>query len=374
MSRINITRRGLALALALGMMTLSACGNATVSTGEVKILNSKNQDGGEDHGTAYETATVQYGTYEKTANFDGSLYYPVTTAVKYTGETAMLVEWLVEDGATVKKGDPVATIQIDYDTVQLKEMELNLERMKTDYDWQLISMKDSLESLKSAWLAAENGSNAKKRAEIEYQKAEKNLELYRLSATNSMDSLKAQIVAFENRVQATTILAEADGVVRSRAYIKEGEILPQNQSLMEIYDPSVVWMKVSDYNGELRYNMDVTIETGNNRKRTTLYGKVVSADNLLPDSLRKGYAYVELLDLPEKVNWQNTQIKAKPVVVEQVLMLDRMAVESSDGGYYVYLVEDGTLHKRQIVRGGQVVAGCWVLQGLVEGQKVVISK
>ena len=143
---------------------------------------------------------------------------------------------------------------------------------------------------------------------------------------------------------------------------------------MEIYDPSVVWMKVSDYNGELRYNMDVTIETGNNRKRTTLYGKVVSADNLLPDSLRKGYAYVELLDLPEKVNWQNTQIKAKPVVVEQVLMLDRMAVESSDGGYYVYLVEDGTLHKRQIVRGGQVVAGCWVLQGLVEGQKVVISK
>ena len=374
MSRINRTRRGMALALALGMLTLSACGNTSVSNGEVHILKTGSENGGEERETVYETTTAQLGVYEKTANFDGSLYYPVTTAVTYSGETAMLVEWLVEDNAEVKKGDPLATIQIDYDTVQLKEMELNLERMKTDYDWQLISMKDSLEALKSNWVAAEKGSTAKKRAELEYQKAEKNLELYRMSATGSMDALSAQIAAFKERIQVTTIVAKTDGIVRGRAYIKNGEILPQNQTLMEIYDPSVVWMRVSDNTGELRYNMEVTIETGNNRKRTTLYGKVVSADNILPDSLRKGYAYVELLDLPERVNWQNTQIKAKTIEIDQVLMVDRKAVESADGSYFVYLVEDGVLHKRQIMRGGQVVAGCWVLQGLEEGQKVVISE
>lgn len=374
MLRINGKSRILALTLALGMLTLSACGVAPETATEAQILKGAASGSGAEGENVYETTTVRVGNYEKIINFDGSLFYPETTSVSYTGESAQLIEWLVEDGDEVKKGDILATVQIEYDTVELKEMELALERMKSDYDWQLISMKESLENLKNNWQLAEAGSTAKKRAELEYQKAEKKLELYRLSALAGIDAQKQRIDAFNERIQVTGIVAESDGIVQGRAYLKAGEVVPQGQSLLTIYDPDVVWMRVTDSTGDIRYNMDVTIETGNKKNRVTMHGKVVAADNILPDSLRRGIAYLELLDMPEDVTWNTTQIKVKAIDIAEVLLVERQAVESTDGGNFVYLLEDGTLHRRQIVRAGQSTAGCWVLMGLEEGQEVVIGK
>ena len=157
------------------------------------------------------------------------------------------------------------------------------------------------------------------------------------------------------------------------SYIKSGETLPQGESLMVLYNPDVVWLQVTDASATLRYNMEVSIETGTPKNRVSFSGRVVAADNILPDALRRGTAFIELRDLPDKVNWSNTSIRADVVSMEQVLLVNRMAVESDTGGSFVYLLKDGTLHKRQVVRAGQGTEAAWILTGLEEGQEVVIS-
>ncbi len=70
----------------------------------------------------------------------------------YEGEEAILSEWLVEQGSEVKQGDPLATIEVEYDEVALQEMELALERLESDYEWQRGQMEEALAETVRRWL------------------------------------------------------------------------------------------------------------------------------------------------------------------------------------------------------------------------------
>lgn len=371
----NRVRSGAALlalfCLALsGSMLLPGCGQGKEKQIESapEILKNKEDSSGEAR-TAYQTDTVKRGTFTRSSSFDGIVYYPELSQVTYEGEEAILSEWLVEQGSEVKQGDPLATIEVEYDEVALQEMELALERLESDYEWQRGQMEEALAERQKQ----SGGGSGKSRGALEYQKAQKELELYDLSMGQQIEAQRKRVQEFRERIEVTTITAPRDGVVSELSYIKSGETLPQGESLMVLYNPDVVWLQVTDASATLRYNMEVSIETGTPKNRVSFSGRVVAADNILPDALRRGTAFIELRDLPDKVNWSNTSIRADVVSMEQVLLVNRMAVESDTGGSFVYLLKDGTLHKRQVVRAGQGTEAAWILTGLEEGQEVVIS-
>ncbi len=375
-------RKGLLLVIGLLLsvsLLCSGCGQAKkegegsrASDLDADILEEKgNQasDNDVDQTDAYQTDTVKRGTFTKSSSFDGVVYYPELSQVTYEGEEAVLSEWLVEQGSEVKAGDPLAYIQIEYDEVALQEMELVLERLESDYEWQREQMEEALAKKRKE----AGGASGKSREALEYQKAEKELALYDLSMGEQIEAQRKAVSEWKERIEVTAITAPRDGVVSDLAYLKSGEVLPQGESLMVLYNPDVVWLQVTDTNAALRYNMEVDIETGTPKNRVAFSGRVIAADNILPDALRRGIAFIELTDLPEKVNWSNTSIRANLISIEEVLLINRLAVESDTGESFVYVLEDGTLHKRQVIRAGQGTEAAWILTGLEEGQKVVIS-
>jgi len=365
MSGINRRRSGVVITgLFLMSMLLAGCGTKQGEEEKEVLLMTSAQT---EEESIYETTMVTRGDFIRSTNFDGVLFYPETEPVIYEGEQAVLQEWLVRAGDRVAEGDPLASIRVEYDEVALAEMELTLERMRSDYDWQKKQMEAEVAAGKAAW--EQDGS---RKSELIYQKAEKSLELYELSMEQGIRVQEENIRLFRERIAVTEIVAPADGVVENLPHIKSGEYVPQGQTLMEIYNPDIQWLRVTDVNASLRYNMEVRIETGQPKRRTVLTGRVVAADNILQDSLRRGVAYIEIDEVPEETQWTNTSIKADVVSAEQVLLVDRLAVETIDGSSFVYLLEDGDIYRRQVIRAGQGPNEVWVLMGLEEGQEVVI--
>ena len=367
MSGIDKRRSGMILAGVLLMsMLLVGCDAKQKETEKEVLLMTTVQ---EEEESIYETTMVTRGDFTRSSNFDAVLFYPETEQVVYEGEKAILQEWLVKEGDQVAKGDPLVSIRVEYDEVALAEMELTLDRMQSDYDWQKKQMEMEVAAKKAAW--EQDGS---RKSELQYQKAEKNLDLYVLSMEQGIRAQEERLRQFRERIAVTEIPAPMDGVVEKLPHIKSGEYLPQGQTLMQIYNPDVQWLRVTDVNASLRYNMEVRIETGQPKKRTVLTGRVVAADNVLQDSLRRGVAYIEILGPSKEVQWNNTSVKADLVSAEQVLLVDRLAVETVDGSSYVYLLEDGEICQRQVIRAGQSQSMIWILMGLEEGQEVVISQ
>ena len=59
--------------------------------------------------------------------------------------------------------------------------------------------------------------------------------------------------------------------------------------------------------------------------------------------------------------------------VKQVVMVDRSAVHKDDNGSYVYILNDGILQKRYVLCGLSNVDHVWIIDGLTEGQTLVLN-
>ena len=74
-----------------------------------------------------------------------------------------------------------------------------------------------------------------------------------------------------------------------------------------------------------------------------------------------------------KYGTDHAEMTVQYTMMKDALIIDKLAIDTDDGLAYVMLLDDGIVKKRYIVRGPSVGLQQTVLQGLNEGDELILS-
>ena len=333
-------------------------------------------------GKIKEIVEAGRGDYTHKLNAMAEIYY----LDKYYETVRMpdikFVKYKVEAGDYVKRGDTIFTYKAEVDEMALRQMESDIVQKEKDYTAGYDSRKAEISKAKHELKTLKEADEIKLK-KLEIKKLEQALKEF--SGTKSdLKKLKEELAEYKSGAASTRMTASHEGYILSLEELQKGDVLVKGRTVAVISPKKEYYVQVEDISeGRLRYNseVEVSVDGGNGEKKKTMKGKVIAASNLLAPDHQQQYAYVSIIDEPEGVNWDNPiKISYTGKELKNVLMIprDALCTETSGEGKdmvesdYVYIYENDHAYKRYVDvyddGGDQVV----IIQGVNEGQKVVV--
>jgi len=190
---------------------------------------------------------------------------------------------------------------------------------------------------------------------------------------NSIELMERNLELIREKLREMTVKASLSGQLNSFS-VEPGQVLRQNQTIGRIDVPGKFWIRTlvdqhylnrlsEGQNGVIQYDGETyelhlskvlsTVENG----QIEVYFDFV---NEYPNELRRG---------------QNVHVKIEISAKHKALKLQKGAFFQSSGGQYVYVLSDDrkSAYKQPVLLGKQNPSYYEVLEGLLEGQNVVIS-
>lgn len=320
----------------------------------------------------YKTATVHYGDLVKPATNPASEYYPVETVVYHDGIQSAFVESLARMGDIVEKGDPLMRVSVVYDQVALTQQQLNYTRSMESFEEGKRTRQERIAQLEKQVAAAQD-DYTRQCAQIELEKANVQYAQYCYQQERSLSIQLENLEEFKAQIAQDVIYAPASGEVTAWHYMYAGETIYNGTYICTIRDINTKLVGVKD--SQLRYGMEVMVETGSNNNRVEFPGKVVATSDFLPE-YGKTIALVEYdaSQMPQDAIWRNVKVHSETLNVQNVLLINRKAATLTGGKYVVQILsEDGVLQRRNIIPSIYVGNDMWVLQGVEEGDELIID-
>lgn len=350
------------------IVVLTACSKEAKTTDALYMdtLSSREE-------VVYKTTKVTIGDFAKQDTYDGKAYFPITKQLAFDTKntSAVFLKYLVRTKDKVKKGTPLANFSVEYDEVALGEKELQLKIAQKDYEKNLKSFQTAITELEKNLYMITNYTE-REINELKLQKLKIQYKEYILSTEDNLNKQKKELDEYKSNLSVTQLIAPMDGIISELVDKKEGDNVSTNETLVTMYSTDSLDIQVTDNNGVIRYNMDVAIEVG--KHPVSIKGRVTSCPYILPDGLNNGIIHIKPLEIPDRVNWNSEiNVNIDSIRMENVLLVDKKAVLTDARGTYVIILENGSLHKRYFVSGANNTDKYWVLQGLEEGQAVIIN-
>ncbi len=331
----------------------------------------------------YNIYTLKRDSVEMINAMSGSIYYPNASYVTVPQDygTVEFVEFLVQGGDTVKKGQPVAKIITSVDEVSLEEMTRALNRTQEAYNRFVKNQTKGLKEQKAV-LDKIKDKQDKKIAELEYEKAQINYEVSKKNMEEEMKISTKKINESRTIKNTTELLATTDGYVQSTSGTLVGENIDSKTKLVKIVDPSSVLFKVADKQNLYKYNMKAIIELNRtiNGVEKTIPGRVVAS---VPDYKADSVNYICYIKPDESVSLADVKDKKISITVQICKMDNVLAVpirainiKDTKDGYLLATVnelKDGVLIERNCIPGLRNLDSCQILAGLDEGAQIVIN-
>jgi HlyD family secretion protein len=324
------------------------------------------------------TVEVEYKDYvEKSALKDVKCIFLRNDPLFIEEEKGVLVEYLVKDRDKVKKGDPVISYEIPYDSIALEEMKYNLENMENTYETAVEQKKVGIHELVKKYKSLKKNVLEAKITQLNIEKLEIELEQYQFQTKKSLEELKNNIKKIESNRKLQYIYATYDGIVVNSDKIKKGDEIGKGMELARIFDTesAVLGASVTDAS-HFRYNMEVSVTAISNMKEdkdNRYKGKVIEEPSLLYNKESTDMIYIQLEkeDIMETI--ESANITAESVIVKNVPVIPLSAVKTNNELSYVYILEEGGNVRKQYITGRNNGTDMWVYNGLKKGQKIVIE-
>lgn len=363
---------------------LTACGGADQKKSEVLLYEETASgsavDGKEEQ---YETTTVRKGTYKEEFSDTAELEYTDTDVVYIDEEDAVLDAIKVKKYQKIKKGDVLAVFHVETSKTKLEKQKLLVDQARANYESGLSDLNNSLSQAEKE-LKQLNTEAEKSIKRLEIKKMKKEIDTYKKGEEEVIEQEKAyaKLIRMQGK---TNLVAKKGGVVTAtgREYI--GEEVDASSKIIEMRSNDKWILKVKDSDSKLRYNMDVTIRLGKNLKniKNEVKGKVITASDITgvgeTDEAGDNIVYVEISESDKKkydFENNNIYIYAVSFSVKNALIVDADAVytESVDfsNKLFVYVLENGSLHKRFIVSNYKNDEEYLVEQGVSENQTLAV--
>ena len=320
----------------------------------------------------YKTGAAEYGSLTKTISATGYEYYPVASVVRYRGDAADFVEYLVKRGDEVRAGDPLAVATVNYDRADMAERELRLTRARQAYEEGRQARQREISAARAS-LDAETDAYARQIAGLMLERREIELKQYIYQQEYALEAQQRQLDELEARHSGGIICAPCDGTVIDTVYFRPGDKLTDGTLVCRIERQDVMLVAVSS--DSLRCGMTVRVTAGVSKNQFEVTGRVVAAADCVED-LDYDFALIELdpFEAPERFSWKNIKVTADTVRLDNILLIPRRAAKLETGKYTITrLTADGVTQKRFITVGLYNSEYMWVLQGLDEGDAVIID-
>lgn len=320
----------------------------------------------------YRTVSAEMADYVKTGKSAGSVEYPVRVKLAAQKDDSRLREVLVSKGDEVKQGDILAILETEENAVELEELRVALTRAEEN----LIKGQTSRQSdIQDAREEAEEYSDYKLRmAELQIEKEQIAFEQFVYQTEFEIEQLKKQIGELEEEAQKNILTAPFDGIIDGVGDFKTGDLVDKDDVLVSMFSPETFQVEVTDAIGSLRYNADVTITTSSTDGEKEYSGVVVSAPNILPGELSQESIWIRFNeDVEFKKTWGNLYCSYDTEQLQNILLVDKGAVDREEGKVYVYVLDGDAVQKRFVMVGLSNMESYWVLDGLEEGQSVILD-
>ena len=390
MCRINQGRRLLLTALLLGLfgLLLQSCTIKNPVKGadlessiidKSMYLDTSALEKTDEDNLGYQTVTVEKGSFYNEFSSKAELFFPNSKLIIAESEYGDVVfeEYTIEEGAYVQKGEAIAKVHIESDSVDVTEKQLELQRLQ-----------ESLVTKEADWVTwdKETQDDIKEMTDhYEYEIALLNYhatvtlhEQEREAILDGIADLEEVIADLQSAAQVSEIVAPISGYVWELEDIVGGDVLKQDTSLGKIIMLDCIYLKVKEASDMLSYGkqVDIIVKTGG--KIQTFTGEVISLSDMnLLKSMQTEAAYIKVNVDPASIlgvgmiNLINVTTKTR--TMNDVLLVEKDAVTvDNDITYVTALLPDGSLVKKGFISGGNNNTYYWVLSGLEEGTKIVM--
>ena len=255
----------------------------------------------------------------------------------------------------------------------LSSLQLSLVRAQEDFAAGLEEQENGIAALSEQYAAA-TSQYERELLSLQIARAEIALEQYTYQQERQIASLQEDIADLEAARENHVLLAPYDGEISAITYKREGDMVSSNEVLITLSRMDGMLLRVDNSSGYFRYGMQVIVEVGPAKERVQLTGQVVGADTLLPESRRLGYAFIALDPYDaEEIRFINPTAHAPTYYLENVLLLPRRAATLESGQYYVTKLTDGMVQKRFVNLIMNNNTDAWILQGVSEGETVILD-
>lgn len=380
--------------LLIPVLFVSACGGQNAPKAEV-LLYEESEDAAEgvsgsavsgsalDTEEEFKTTTVRKTTYKEEFQSTVDMEYTDTDVLIIDDEDAVLDEVKVKKDQKVKKGDVLAVYHVETSKTKLQKQKLLLDQARADYESGLSGLNQQLSQAKKELQNLEKQAE-KKMKRLEIEKLEKQISAYKKGEKEVISQEKdyAEILRKQKR---TTLVAKRSGVITETGKAYEGEMVDTSMKIIEMRSNDKWVLRVDDPDAKLRYNMDVSIRLGKSVRDYDheVKGKVITAGDITgqeqQDEEGQNVVYIEVKESDKKrydFEKSNIYVYAVTFMVKDALVVDAAAVQSESvdisNRLFVYVVENGKLHKRCIVSSYQTDEEYLVEQGVFENQTLAI--
>ena len=321
----------------------------------------------------YNTVEVEKGSFIKETSNSAQEYFPLTYNVWFDQSNAKFLEYTVKRGDTVKAGDVLARFTITGSDVEFTRMELALQRLEEETTTGIEEREQAI-AQKRAEISMEDDKYQKELMTLSLRKQETELERYRYRQQYSIESQREAYEEEKLRRETNVLISPVDGVVSDLTYKQADDAVSPGETLAIISSEEVQLLRAKNERGEFRYNMPVKILMGNSKNQIVLTGRIVAADDAIPEAERTGYVFVELDPYDrEEIKIRSPKLTAETIRLDDVLMVRRSAATLEAGKYFVTKLKDGMVQKRYVEIGINNTDKLWILAGVEEGETLVLD-
>lgn len=393
----NRKKFAFAVIVCLALVQLTACGKAKTEEDNEKDNKAETEDfeylyhdalkgevlNKEEKESVQKEYKVIVDKFKSGIAEIGEIIYEDLEYEAIMADEAENVEFLVEEGDKVKKGDVLVTYDVVNNEIEIAEFTRDVERMEKEYSAGYDSKKAEINMAEHELkkLTDKTDIEIKK---LELKKLKNSLEKYtdtKETVANARKELNQRIE--DNKV--SQVVAGRDGYVIG-INKKDGNYY-KNDNVVTISKKQKYHIEVEaheDVTG-LKYgsDVDIRVEGGMNGKDVTMKGKVIAAPNILNADYTYNPARVEIIDEPEGVDWSKPiKVLYEGINIDNALLVpvDAVMTEKSNGGTYVdeteyvYISKDGVIYKSYlniIDKNNEYYRVC---DGVSEGDTLVLFR
>lgn len=347
-------------------LLLAGCASGSASNGETIALP-------ENVTTNYKTMEVTRGTFEYKRNKQAKLNCFVQESVKCEYDQAILkADIAVNAYDTVKAGDVIATVIHETSDAQLARLELAYEHAVDSMESGISNYYQRIASIQGS-----DESSYYQRMQVEYE-----LGAYQESANQRCEQALEELEEYRELYNEHQIVAPFDGIVyQVNTDYGAGDEIPKDTQLILLVDPNYICIEVedeleSDVSKEIYLastpGMKVSVGAG----RDNFDAMVTSTPNVVRGYSENGtnssifVSGGEILGIPMFSTYSASFTIMK---LENMITVPKTAVTTVGTKSYVEVLENGAIRKQYVILGPEGTLDYCILDGLTEGQLVVVD-
>lgn len=326
----------------------------------------------QDSGVDYTTAQVEYGSIIRTMSTSNvTIVYPHKVDVRCDIINGQVAEVSISRTDHLEEGMQIGVLRSDNSGADLAEMQLSLERARTTLE-EGVRSRDEAIARQQASLSGLS-STQRQKAQLQLQKMQLERQSFIRRHERSISQMEEKIAEYLENTREQTLLAPESGRISYYCYATQGDSVYYDQVLLTLETASPYLLRIEDSGGEWRYGMEVTLEYGAHNSRSSCRARIVCADNILPHSDGTGYAYAVVEDEIDPSEITQPSVKGEAYRVDNVLLIPKKAASPATGASRVALWNGSAIANRYIRTSLSNSNVTWVVQGLEEGQTLILD-